>query len=261
MQQSAEVAVEFDAEHYKNGLNGDFLSPSDGLDLITKYAGGGGGGKFEDKERRDIAAAAPCIISLAVEEAKVGPRGTVLDLGAGTGLLLSGLSAAVPEGLVLASDISPDFRAWIRARSETEGLANVRVLSATESDPLPDFDGAVDLALLCDVYHHLTFPKTVMRQIRSKMTPTSRLVIIDFFRDPERVTSHPPEWVMQHLRGDQDTFRGEILSCGFELVSEPSLVELRENYIMVFRPLLTEELAEQSAKPGAGWAQNPHTDP
>ena len=29
-----------------------------------------------------------------------------------------------------------------------------------------------------------------------------------------QVTSHPPEWVMHHLRAGQDIFREEILSCG-----------------------------------------------
>ena len=43
------------------------------------------------------------------------------------------------------------------------------------------------------------------------------------------------------MRADQATFREEILSSGFALVSEPVLPELEENYVMIFRPKSNEE--------------------
>mmetsp|Transcript_64273 Transcript_64273/g.144975 ORF Transcript_64273/g.144975 Transcript_64273/m.144975 type:complete len:177 (+) Transcript_64273:576-1106(+) len=174
------------------------------------------------------------------------------------------------------------------ARVATEGLRNVSVVAATDRDPLPDSSpaegtaegtaeatvdatrvsmplagateggGGVDLALLCDVYHHLEYPKTVMRRLRKVMNQNSgRLVVIDFYRDSAKVTSRPPEWVMEHLRAGQDVFRSEILASGFVLVSEPEIPELRENYVMVFRPATDAELGAQlAAKPGAGWADS-----
>jgi len=48
MEETQESPVVFNSDHFPNGLNGDFLGvASDGLDLITKFAGGsqGGGGK------------------------------------------------------------------------------------------------------------------------------------------------------------------------------------------------------------------------
>ncbi len=50
------------------------------------------------------------------------------------------------------------------------------------------------------------------------------------------MTSHPPQWALEHIRADQATFRSEILSVGsFDLHSEPDIVELRENYVMIFK--------------------------
>lgn len=39
-----------------------------------------------------------------------------------------------------------------------------------------------------DVYHHVEYPKTVCRRLRSLLRPeTGRLVVIDFHRDPVRL--------------------------------------------------------------------------
>ena len=41
--------------------------------------------------------------------------------------------------------------------------------------------------------------------------------------------------VLVHVRAGQETFRREVLDAGFELVAEPELAELEENYIMIFK--------------------------
>jgi ubiquinone/menaquinone biosynthesis C-methylase UbiE len=184
-----EEPVVFDTSHYKNGLNGDFVEPSDGLDLIAKFAGAkGGGGKFEDIEKRDIAAGASAIISMLQQYVKIPRNGTILDVGAGTGLLMTRLASVVPEGKLMEADISSDFCTWIRARIEAENVANVQVVQVTARDPCPGITDELNLALMCDVYHHLEFPKTVCRTIKKRLHRIDgRLVIIDFFRDPVSV--------------------------------------------------------------------------
>ena len=99
---AGEQPVAFDASHYGPlGLNGRFESPN----AIEFFAGGvnGGGGRFEDAEERDIAGATGALISVC--EAHGLSRGaTVIDVGAGTGLLLESLSHSVgPEGRVVRS--------------------------------------------------------------------------------------------------------------------------------------------------------------
>ena len=83
----------FDAAHYgPGGLNGRFEAE----DAIEFFAGGesGGGGRFEDAESRDIARNADALLTL-MRAHGLQAGATVLDVGAGTGLMLRGLSAAV----------------------------------------------------------------------------------------------------------------------------------------------------------------------
>ena len=138
-------------------------------------------------------------------------------------------------------------------------VGGAKIWPSTAHDPMGGYahppDGReVDLALMCDVYHHLEYPRTACRAIRSRLHPErGRLVVIDFYRDPQKVTSHPPEWVMGHLRAGQEVFREEILSSGFVLVAEPLIPGLEENYVMIFRPMTKEEWG---ARPGGGWSSS-----
>lgn len=78
-------------------------------------------------------------------------------------------------------------------------------------------------------------PVTYMRKLRAQMAPGGRLVVIDFHRDPKRIWSHPPEWVLEHVRAGQDVFTSEIEQAGFVLEREVAIETMRENYMLVFR--------------------------
>lgn len=51
---------------------------------------------------------------------------------------------------------------------------------------------------------------------------------------PEKIWSHPPEWVLSHVRAGQDVFNEEIEEAGFVLEREVTLPNLRENYFLIF---------------------------
>ena len=84
-----------------------------------------------------------------------------------------------------------------------------------------------------------------MRSLRRALRPGGFCVVIDFHRIPEKMTSHSGPWVLVHVRAGQEVFREEVVDAGFELVTEPELPELEENYIMVF----TKQPAAASTKP------------
>lgn len=78
-------------------------------------------------------------------------------------------------------------------------------------------------------------PVTYMSKLRAQIAPNARLVVIDFHRDPKRIWSHPPEWVLEHVRADQEVFMAEIEQAGFQLEKEVVIETMRENYMLVFR--------------------------
>jgi ubiquinone/menaquinone biosynthesis C-methylase UbiE len=162
------------------------------------------------------------------------PGATCIDVGAGTGLMLSHLSGLVgPSGRVLAVDLSHKFCEFLRRRVPRESLPNVTVQQCTAKS-VEVAASVADFACLLDVYHHLEYPVTFMRSVRSALADGAKLILVDFHRDPSKVTSHPPSWALDHIRADQSTFRSEVEKAGFKLVASPEIEQLKENYIMIF---------------------------
>jgi SAM-dependent methyltransferase len=141
----------------------------------------------------------------------------------------------------------------LRKVAQREGPQVIPVLSSDDSLNVPE-ENKLDLAVVCDVYHHFEFPLTVLGSIKRALSPDGRLVIIDFHRDSSKIHSRPHGWVEDHVRCSQghshqshathaihtrspETVQREVEQAGFVRVD----VELRdspftENYIMVFRP-------------------------
>jgi len=200
------------------------------------FAGGeaGGGGRFENPAERDIAGATEEIAGV-LRTHGLGSGGTVIDVGAGTGLLMPALSRTVgPEGKVLAVDITDKFVTFMRQRAEREGLGNVEVSLCTDKAVGVAADVRANAALICDVYHHFEYPRTFMRSLHAVLADDARVVVIDFHRDPTRMTSHAPQWALDHIRAGREVFQTEIEEAGFRLVALEDLPGLSENYCMVF---------------------------
>jgi 2-polyprenyl-3-methyl-5-hydroxy-6-metoxy-1,4-benzoquinol methylase len=89
----------------------------------------------------------------------------VADIGAGTGLFTIPFAKAVgPEGKVYAVEIARKFLEHIHSRAQQAKMANVETVLCTErSVELPE--ASVDLAFICDVYHHFEFPKASLASL------------------------------------------------------------------------------------------------
>lgn len=159
---------------------------------------------------------------------KVKPGMAVADVGAGTGLFTRMFARAVgDEGKVYAVDIAPNFVKYVERLSAAANLKNITGIVCKPDDAcLPE--DAIDLAFVCDTYHHFEFPYKTLASIHKALKPGGRLVVVDFVRI-EGVSS---DWTLNHVRAGQEVFRREIERCGFRLVEEPAF--LKENYLMVF---------------------------
>jgi predicted methyltransferase len=167
---------------------------------------------------------------------------TVADVGAGTGLFTMLFARAVgPEGKVYAVDISKDFVADIERRAAAYHVANVAVVLSSPRDTLLPWD-SIDLAFICDSYHHFEYPRAMLDSIARALKPDGELIVVDFRRIPG--VSSP--WVMQHVRAGEAEVTKEIKAAGFELVGKERF--LRVNYFLRFR----KAPADQAAPPGSG---------
>jgi ubiquinone/menaquinone biosynthesis C-methylase UbiE len=117
---------------------------------------------------------------------KIKPGSTVADIGAGVGYTSLRMARRVgPKGTVLATDLQPEMLEMLQENARQARVKNVRPILATATDTkLPE--GAVDLALMVDVYHECSDPKATLQGLRKALKPGGRLVLVEFRgEDPE----------------------------------------------------------------------------
>lgn len=153
----------------------------------------------------------------------------IADVGAGTGLFTRLFSPKVgPKGKVYAVDISRTFVENILRVSRQQGQTNVEGVVNSARDVMLKAE-SIDLAFTVDTYHHFEFPQSMLASIRKALRPGGRLILIDFRKHPAKSSN----WVMGHVRANQNTVIDEITSAGFVLLDDKPL--LRSNYFLEFR--------------------------
>ena len=151
-----------------------------------------------------------------IEACQLKPGMVVADIGAGTGLFTRMIAPRVTDrGQVIAVDIAKEFVEHVEKVCQEAGIKNVKGLVCTaESASLPD--NSVDLAFLCDTYHHFEFPYKTVRSIYRALKPGGEVVLVDF----DRVEGKSSEWILNHLRAGKSTFVNEIELAGFKVAEE-----------------------------------------
>jgi len=198
-------------------INADFRKPDVDVDRWV--------GTLES-ESREIAAQRKAI----TEALGLRPGQAVADIGAGTGLFEEPFARAVgPTGVVYAVDIAPAFIEHIRERAAAAGLSQVQpVLCDDRSTGLPP--GSVDVAFVCDTYHHFENPSDTLASLREALRPGGRLVVVDF----ERVEGQSRAWVLEHVRCGREQVIAEIEAAGFRYTRTLPVAGLSENYVIEF---------------------------
>jgi len=205
-------------------------------------------GKFEVESREVFARRKAIVVACGIQ-----PGQTVADIGAGTGLFTRMFSEAVgQEGRVIAVDIAPKFLDHIQETSRAAGRRNVEtVLCKADSTDLPP--DSVDVAFVCDTYHHFEFPQKTMESLHRALKPGGRVILIDF----RRVAGTSTDWVMNHVRAGQEVFEAEMRQAGLKKVHEEREL-LKENYFVVFeKPTRANTATEHRPGRGRGMGRGP----
>jgi predicted methyltransferase len=177
-----------------------------------------------------------------LEAVGLKPGMSVADIGAGTGLFTRLFAERVgKEGRIWAVDIAQPFIDHIEKTSRESGLTNVvGVVCEPDDAKLPP--QSIDLAFICDTYHHFEFPMKTMRSLHRALRPGGEVVLIDF----RRIEGVSSEWTLNHVRAGQAVFEQEIESAGFKKIQEHDL--LKENYFVRFQRI-EEPDAQPTAQP------------
>jgi predicted methyltransferase len=198
----------------KPGINDSFKNPNP-KEFVERF----------EVESREVFAKRKEIVAAC----DVKPGQTVADIGAGTGLFTRLFSEKVgPEGKVVAVDIAPRFLDHIAKTSAELGQKNVttQLCTADSTELMP---ATVDVAYICDVYHHFEFPTKSMTSLYQAMKPGGKVYLIDF----KRIEGESSDFAIKHVRAGQEVFEAEIAAVGFEKVHEEKTL-LKDNYFVVF---------------------------
>jgi predicted methyltransferase len=202
----------------KPGINDDFLSADLQVEAFIQ--------RFEGESREIAKNHAHIQAAVALRTGQC-----VADIGAGTGLFLEGFARAVgPTGKLLAVDLSPQFVAHLDERIAAAGWTHVQTVLCSDDD-VRLAPGSIDVAFICDTYHHFEYPERTMASIHRALKPGGALCVVDFHRIP----GVSREWLLGHVRAGQEVFRAEIEAAGFAFVEEVKIEGLQENYFLRFR--------------------------
>ena len=134
-------------------------------------------GSREREERPDLLLAA---LALA-------PGMAVADVGAGTGYYSWQIAQRIGDaGRVHAVDVQPQMIALLKERMQQRGVRNVLPVLGTPTDTMLA-PGAIDLALMVDVYHELEHPREILASVQRALKPGGRLVLVEYRAEDDNV--------------------------------------------------------------------------
>lgn len=150
----------------------------------------------------------------------LGPRmiKNLLDLGTGTGSMLTLLSERCAQGLGL--DANRSMLSIARARLDEADCHHMHVQQGDILD-LATLEGHFDLVTLHQVLHYLDDPSDALGEAASILDPSGRLLIVDFARHAHEFLRK--EHAHRRLGFSHDDMRRSIEQAGMTMISAHDL--------------------------------------
>lgn len=114
---------------------------------------------------------------------------TLADIGAGAGFFALPAARRLRRGRVYAIDRQEDMLEIVRRRSREDGLQNIIPLRA-EAKAIPLEDGAVDAALMANVYHDIEDREAALREVARIVRPGGAFYLVEW--DSSDLEKGPP---------------------------------------------------------------------
>ncbi|HEV2688249.1 MAG TPA: methyltransferase domain-containing protein [Bryobacteraceae bacterium] len=189
---------------------------------IAPVMGAGGAGWLDRPERE--AEEAP---DKAIDLLGLKPGMTVADVGAGTGYMTLRMARRIgPTGKAYAEDLQPQMLEKLRAKAQSEKVANVETVQGTVNDPkLPS--GQIDLVLLVDVYHEFSEPQAMLDRIRESLKPDGRLVLLEYRKEDPKIPIR-----LEHKMSVAEV-KTEVEAEGYKL--DEVIEKLPRQHIIIFK--------------------------
>jgi ubiquinone/menaquinone biosynthesis C-methylase UbiE len=200
------------------GVNERFESPALDVDEFVEI--------FESESREVFARRHEIARTLELK-----PGTAVADIGAGTGFFTEIFAEFVgAEGRIYAVEVSPRFLDHLRQRARKRGFSQIEVVEGGERSARLE-DASIDVAFLCDTYHHFEYPQAMLASLHRALRPGGRLVVVDF----EKIEGTSQKWVLEHVRAGRQGVSAEIVRAGFTMDQQMHIDGMTENYMLQFR--------------------------
>jgi ubiquinone/menaquinone biosynthesis C-methylase UbiE len=133
------------------------------------------------------------------------------------------------KGTVYAVDISPAFVKYVAEQAKQRKQDHIikPVRNTPDSTDLPAH--SIDVAFLCNTYHHFDHPEKMLASIHRALRRDGRLVVIDFD------LSAGSEFVRKRARATKDVYFREITDAGFEQIETKGFPTIKDNFGAEFR--------------------------
>jgi SAM-dependent methyltransferase len=145
----------------------------------------------------------------------------ILDPSAGPGSAAIGLSRLVPEGEVIAADLSRGMVETAFRNAQAAGRRNMAFFQADVGKPPPDFEGYFDAIFCCLSFHHYPDGEAAARAFRRSLSPRGKAFIADggpawFVALARPISMLADPGFVRHRTGEE--FRQLFTAAGFSSV-------------------------------------------
>jgi len=90
--------------------------------------------------------------------------------------------------------------------------------------------GSIDVAFICDTYHHFEHPEKMLASIHHALLPGGRLIVIDF-----DLRENSDDFVKQRARAPKEVYYREITAAGFAAIETKDAPAIKDNFYAEFR--------------------------